>query len=128
MKEIIVFKKHELYKLLDCLPMPMITDEDLEKQIKEGRKIVLFGKERKTEKIPESWKELKELCKEIEVDAEEDYIELFGVLVGSNILFCKDGAIFLNTDCCFKEKATPQQMWAIIKNLIGEKNGNKNEV
>lgn len=72
------------------------------------------------EQVPETFEELKELCKEIEVDVEEDYIELFGALVGSNILFCKDGAIMLNTDCCFKERATFEQMWNIIKYLTEE--------
>ena len=66
MKEITVIEKHELYKLLDCLPMPMLTDEDIEKEIKEGRKLILFGKERKVEQVPETWEELKELCEELE--------------------------------------------------------------
>ena len=75
----------------------------------------------KVEQVPTNWEELKELCRDIkEIKVEEDYIEIHGVLIGSNMLFCNDGAIFLNTDCCFKEKATPQQMWQIIKNLIGE--------
>lgn len=73
----------------------------------------------KVEQIPETWEELKELCKNLKgCNVEEDYIEVFGCLVGSNILFCIDGAILLNTDCCFKEKATFQQMWEIIKNLV----------
>ena len=54
--------------------------------------------------VPETWEELKELCKEIGIEVEENYIELFGILVGSSIMFCKDGAIMLNTDCCFAEK------------------------
>ena len=70
--------------------------------------------------VPETWEELKELCKEIGIEVEENYIELFGILVGSSIMFCKDGAIMLNTDCCFAEKVSIERMWQIIKNLIGE--------
>ena len=76
------------------------------------------GFSRKIEQVPETWEELKDLCKKTGIEVEENYIELFGVLVGSNILFCEDGAIMLNTDCCFAEKVSIERMWQIIKNLI----------
>ena len=123
MKEIIVIKKHELYTLLDCLPMPMITDEDLEKEIKEGRKIVLFGKERKAEKVPESWEELKELCEELE--GKNVFIINAGNCIEFNgLYFWKDGSITTtqnNNDIwATKTNLTPARQWNIIKSLIGE--------
>lgn len=122
MKEIIVIKKHELYTLLDCLPMPMITDEDLEKEIKEGRKIVLFGKERKAEKVPESWEELKELCEDLEskdvfITSAGDCIEYHGLQFWVSGTVCHETEKFYS----IKSDRTPAQMWNIIKSLIGEK-------
>ena len=59
--------------------------------------------ERKVEQVPETWEELKELCKNITID----------------LKLTKDGKIY-----CYEhliaENRTPQQMWQIIKNLIGE--------
>lgn len=73
--------------------------------------------------VPETFTDLTELCKKYSGKGLYigcSYIEVGGALLYSNMVFTNDGAIFLNTDCCFKEKATPAQMWQIIKNLIGE--------
>ena len=126
MKERIVLEKHEMYKLLDCLPMPMITDEDLEKEIKEGRKLILFGKERKTEQVPETYEELKELVRQ---NIFEDFAN--GVKIGKFIKveyilidgksFMPDGEILDEDNDVFAVNRTPEQMWEIIKGLIGGK-------
>lgn len=114
MKERIVIE--DVKKMCDdcqCCDRPI--SKQVECYLEESRQLY------ETVKVPETFEELKELCEDLkEIKVEEDYIEIFGALIGSNMLFCQDGAIFLNTDCCFKEKATPQQMWNIIKSLIGE--------
>ena len=125
MKEIIVIKKHELYTLLDCLPMPMITDEDLEKEIKEGRKLILFGKERKVEQVPETYEELKELVNKYSGKINR---QVGGITVGTtriiimmkfdNIYFGKNGNIYFADK--FLGTYTPARQWEIIKSLIGE--------
>lgn len=74
MKENIKLEKYELYKLIDCLPMPMITDEDLEKEIKEGRKLILFGKERKVEQVPENIQDVKEILDKAKIKYELFYV------------------------------------------------------
>lgn len=125
MKERIVLEKHELYKLLDCLPMPMITDKDLEKQIKEGRKIVLFGKERKAEQVPETYEELRSLC--IEISTKEDHIHIFNdwgtnneFLMTHSLKFYPDGTICVNGDNEFiiAKNKTVAEMWNIIRALL----------
>jgi hypothetical protein len=60
-------------------------------------------KQYKREQVPETFEELKELCKDITVD----------------LKVCKDGTIYCKEHCIAKNR-TPQQMWQIIKNLIGE--------
>ena len=55
-------------------------------------------------KVPETWEELKELCKGITVD----------------VTVCKDGTVYCYEHCIAKNR-TPAQMWQIIKSLIGEK-------
>ena len=62
-----------------------------------------FNKNGKKEQVPESWEELKELCKGITLD----------------LKICKDGTIYCYEYLLAKNR-TPQQMWQIIKNLIGE--------
>lgn len=55
------------------------------------------------EQVPETFEELKELCKDITLD----------------LKICKDGTIYCYEYLLAKNR-TPQQMWQIIKNLIGE--------
>lgn len=54
-------------------------------------------------KVPETFEELKELCKGITV----------------SLKICKDGTIYCYEYLLAKNR-TPQQMWNIIKSLIGE--------
>lgn len=56
-----------------------------------------------SKQVPETWEELKELCK--------------GITVGLKI--CKDGTIYCN-EYFLARNRTPAQMWQIINNLIGE--------
>lgn len=56
----------------------------------------------KVEQIPETFEELKELCKDITLD----------------LKICKDGTIYCYEYLLAKNR-TPAQMWNIIKNLIG---------
>lgn len=131
MKEKIKLEKHELYKLIDCLPMPMITDEDLEKEIKEGRKIVLFGKERKVEQVPETWEDVKQLTKEHieklklnkdvwEIDIQKDYIDIQKKYVTYRVRFTSIGNILFDAYLKIAENKTPNELWMFIKSLIGE--------
>jgi hypothetical protein len=60
-------------------------------------------KEGKIEDYPETFEELKELCKDITVD----------------LKVCKDGTIYCKEHCIAKNR-TPQQMWQIIKSLVEE--------
>ena len=70
----------------------------------EDKNYVIAKKEKcKVEKYPTNWEELKELCKDITV----------------GLKICKDGRIFCN-EYFLAQNRTPQQMWQIIKSLIGE--------
>ena len=113
MKERIVIEKEVLCRLLDWVSMQTVVykEEDLKKE----RKIVLFGKEYKAEKEPSNWEEFKELCKEFgEIEIIENNIYFRGMtfLLNGNVEDFEGNII--------GENRTPQQMWAIIKNLIGE--------
>lgn len=77
------------------------------------------------EQVPETFEELKELCKGIKGveyaggNAKGEIIEI------SNIWFAENGEIWGYTDdftgiCNISKDRTPQQMWQIIKSLIGE--------
>lgn len=76
-------------------------------------------------KVPENFSELKELCKGIKGveyaggNTKGEIIEI------SNIWFAENGEIWGYTDdftgiCNISKDRTPQQMWNIIKSLIGE--------
>ena len=77
-------------------------------------------------KVPETWEELKELCKGIKGveyaggNTKGEIIEI------SNIWFAENGEIWGYTDdftgiCNISKDRTPQQMWQIIMVLLGEK-------
>lgn len=87
------------------------------------------------EQVPETWEELKELCENLEqkvnnlivkflppkthYDCEVIWFKQYGLWVYSKgfVLFKKD----IEEDMIGGAKnRTPQQMWGIIKNLIGE--------
>lgn len=123
MKKRIVLEKHELYKLLDCLPMQMVIDEDIKKE----RTILLFGKERKVEQVPETYEELRSLC--IDVSTTGNIVYIFNdwgtnneYLMTHSLKFYPNGTICVHGDNDFVvcRNRTPAQMWQIIKGLMGE--------
>lgn len=66
------------------------------------------------ERVPEKWEELKELCKEFgEIEIIENNIYFRGMT------FRLNGTVEDFEGNIIGENRTPQQMWAIIKNLIG---------
>lgn len=74
--------------------------------------------------VPETWEDLKELCKELPnkiEDYEYNGINLIGI---SGLYFWQSGKITHNiyddSVFVFAHNRTPQQMWQIIKGLIGE--------
>lgn len=71
------------------------------------------------EKVPTNWGELKELCKKLK---EEDILVMNDCIVFRDLNFDKSGMICVPTNGYFAISIgrTPQQMWGIIKNLIGE--------
>ena len=80
--------------------------------------------EHRIEQVPETWEELKELCEDIKeiTITEEGHINV------DFVYFTKDGKIYtyvegILTSSIFlpvSKDRTPQQMWNIIKSLIGE--------
>lgn len=81
---------------------------------------------RKIEQVPESWEELKELCKDLKGLYKNYNIEVFDdaifVLDAKAVLLkvYDDGEIKDSGSEVIAENRTPQQMWQIIKSLIGE--------
>lgn len=78
-----------------------------------------------TIKVPETFSDLLTLCKNTKGCfvlriSNGEYIEVPTDLIGYSFTFYQDGRIFADEDVCIKEKATPQQMWQIIKNLVGD--------
>ena len=76
----------------------------------------------KVEKVPETWEDLKELCKGICEFRKGARYEFILVKTGDNCLwFSSNGTIeFPMFQYKVIEDLTPQQMWNIIKSLIGE--------
>ena len=78
------------------------------------------------EQVPETWEELKELCKDLEGLYKNYNIEVFDdaiFVLDSKIILLKvydDGEIKDSGSEVIAENRTPQQMWQIIKNLVGE--------
>lgn len=77
------------------------------------------------EQIPETWEELKELCKNlkgIEFVSKNTKVQILQL---NNIWFAESGDIWSYTDdftgtCNIAKDRTPQQMWSFIKSLIRE--------
>lgn len=66
------------------------------------------------EQVSETWEELKNLCN-------ENNLEVLADIIYTNALsFHKNGDIKDNENSIVAVNRTPQQMWGIIKNLIGE--------
>ena len=121
MKERIVIEKELLEKIIKASPVQWFDNKE------KTDKLILFGKEYKTEKVPETFEELKELCKDIKevTITEEGHINV------DLVYFTKDGEIYtyvegVLTSSIFlpvSKGRTPQQMWQIVKSLIlGEEN------
>lgn len=68
--------------------------------------------------VPETFEELKELCKDLnKIGIGLEFIEYDNF----TIVFKREGKIFgCGDDLIIAVNRTPQQMWNIIKNLIGE--------
>lgn len=119
MKEKIVIEKELLEKIIKASPIQWFDNKE------KTDKIVIFGKEYKTEFVSETFEELKELCKGIKGvefaggNAKGEIIQL------DNIWFAENGEIWGYSDnweevCNIAQNRTPAQMYQIIKNLIGE--------
>jgi len=79
----------------------------------------------KKEQVPETWEELKELCKKENISKCEDEIKIKWHNNTSLYFYEKYGEIICkDEDSCIEMTIgydrTPAQMWNIIKNLIGE--------
>ena len=99
MKEIIVIKQDWLVK-------------DMKAGVPELDKLFIC---QKVEQVPETFEELKELCKGMYADITEHSITLFGCLE-----FWDDGKLSFFHYSDIVNNLTPAQMWQIIKSLIGE--------
>lgn len=80
---------------------------------------------RKIEQVPETFEELKELCRKLKIGDCEVYITL-QLTDKMKLYFYDNGEIigaYLDFEYEFSlvKNRTPQQMWQIIKNLIGGK-------
>lgn len=73
----------------------------------------------KTEQVPETFEELKELCKSItntRIKLNENFI-IIKMDKGYKIELWKNGNVYYYIHQMAKSR-TPQQMWSIIKNLV----------
>lgn len=78
-----------------------------------------------TEQVPENWEELKELVREKVYDDNRNGVKIGQCVKIEYILidgksFMPDGEILDEDNDVFAVNRTPQQMWNIIKSLIGE--------
>lgn len=118
MKERMVIPKDKIKVLTSCGHFPA------------NGYFTFYKEDVEVEQVPESWEELKELCKGLESVSIHDvggYIKLSinGDLIYFFIAGEMEGKIDITNNTflerfCVIQKATPQQMWQIIKSLIGE--------
>lgn len=78
----------------------------------------------RVEQVPETWEELKELCRKLKIGDCEVYITL-QLTDKMKLYFYDNGEIigaYLDFEYEFSlvKNRTPAQMWQIIKSLIGE--------
>lgn len=118
MKERIVIEKELLEKIIKASPIQWFDNKE------KTDKIVIFGKEYETMQVPETWEELKELCKGIkEVTITEEghiNVDLVYFTKGGEIYTYVEGVLTSSIFLPVSKDRTPQQMWDIIKSLIGE--------
>ena len=77
--------------------------------------------------VPENWEDLKDLCKDLGdkyMTIYDDSINLSYPSINGgfnfSVYFNRNGEIDVNCSI-FSQHRTPQQMWQIIKGLVGEK-------
>ena len=104
MQEIIVVENKAFLNKTD-----FVCIEDIVKDLKVEYKI---------EKYPTNWEELKELC--INLKRDYDITCVSSTIWVHGLSFNETGIIGDSHHSFIVEDRTPQQMWAIIKNLIGE--------
>lgn len=88
----------------------------------EDKNYVIARKEKcKVEKYPTTWEELKELCRDLkDVDIEEaDKLDVARIIIhNADLIYFEDEILMI---AGFKKlEIKPQQMWQIIKSLIGD--------
>ena len=84
--------------------------------------------EYRTEQVPETFVELKTMCEELEgkkiittstgIIIEDDCIEFHGLQFLKSGIICHETEI--DEGLAIRLNRTPQQMWNIIKSLVGE--------
>ena len=77
----------------------------------------------KVEQVPESWEELKELCKGRNKIRIANVEGTESIIFNDNIICNKYGNVFAEFPeytYCFAKNRTIPQLWAFIKSLIGE--------
>ena len=86
----------------------------------EYSQFLIPDKQYKREQVPETWEELKELCKDLkDVDIEEaDEIDVARIIIhNADLIYFEDEILMI---AGFKKlEIKPEQMWQIIKGLIG---------
>ena len=80
--------------------------------------------------VPETWEDLKELCKELECISIHDVGGYIKLSINNKLIYFFiagdwKGKIDITNNTflerfCLTKKATPAQMWQIIKSLIGD--------
>lgn len=102
----------------------MVFERDIEylKELeREREEMFMTFPEYRTEQVPETFEELKELCEDLEskdvfITSAGDCIEYHGLQFWVSGTVCHETEKFYS----IKSDQTPAQMWNIIKNLIGE--------
>jgi len=106
MKNIVIIPEDKIKVLTSCGRFPANGYFTFEKEDAEVKQ------------VPETFEELKELCRALALIVRKETIEFWGETIGTNMIFCKNGDIFLNTDEFFATERTPAQMWNIIQSLF----------
>ena len=127
MKERIVIEKELLEKIIKASPIQWFDNKE------KTDKLVLFGKEYKTEKYPTNWEELKTMCEELEgqtsdvtcdVLKNEIDVTIWNIdrsyKVGFAEFYYDGDKVHLGMGTGFSIPIEIPKVWAFIKSLIGE--------
>lgn len=106
MKEKIVIPKDKIKVLTSCGHFPA------------NGYFTFYKEDAEVKQVPKTWEDLQELCRALALIVRKKTIEFWGETIGTNMIFCKNGDIFLNTDEFFATERTPAQMWDIIQSLF----------